>query len=332
MKRIIKVGTRTSKLALAQTKLVTDKISTTNPDIKFEIVSINTKGDQVHHKPLRDVFEEGKGAFTSEIQQALKRGQIDIAVHSMKDVAGNIKESELAFGAFLERDSAADVIILKTDEYKSLKDIPDGFAIGTVSARRKAALLRANPNFIPKNLRGNVQTRIEKLKGTHTWTTHKILTYDAILMAKSAIVRSGDSLDLDGLFYFDIPATQMLPAAGQGTIGVECRKNDPEIYGLLRKINHERTERETMAEREFLYELGGNCHTVIGVFAEEKNGQINISAEISDENGGNLFTIINSGKNEPEELGRQTAKSLKEKIRKDKGDKFLSEVLHLSQK
>ncbi len=331
MKKIIKVGTRKSKLALAQTKLVLKALKKIDPKLKFKIVEINTKGDQVHHKPLRDIFEDGKSAFTSEIQKALKRGKIDIAVHSMKDVAGNYREKNIEFAAYLKRDSAVDVLILKTKKYKKLEQLPKEFVVGTVSARRKAALLRANPKLHPRNLRGNVQTRIAKLRGTYVWKGHHPMDYDAIVMAKCAIIRSGKELNLKGLYQFDIPAKQMLPAAGQGTIGVECRKKDEDIYNLLRKINHKPTERITVAEREFLYEIGGNCHTVIGVLAEEKNSKINLSAEISDENGKHLFRISGSSK-ESAKLGKDIAKQLKKKIIDRKGRKFLQEILNINTK
>lgn len=331
MKKIIKVGTRKSKLALAQTELVLKALKKIDPSLKFKIIEINTKGDQVHHKPLRDVYEDGKSAFTSEIQKALKQGKIDIAVHSMKDVAGNYREKELEFGAFLKRDSHNDVIILKTKKYKKLEQLPKDFVVGTVSARRKAALLRANKKLQPRNLRGTVQTRIEKLKGKYVWKGHHPMSYDAIVMAKCAIDRSGKDLNLKGLYQFTIPTEQMLPAAGQGTIGVECRKKDKDIFALLRKINHTRTERVTIAEREFLYELGGNCHTVIGVIAEDKAGKINLSAEISDENGKNLFRIKVTGK-EPATLGKSTAIKFKKKISDKKGKKFLQDILNLSVK
>lgn len=331
MKKIIKVGTRKSKLALAQTALVLKALKKIDPKLKFKIVEINTKGDQVHHKPLREVFADGKSAFTSEIQKALKQGKIDIAVHSMKDVAGNYREKNLEFAAYLKRDSAADVLILKTSKYKKLEQLPKEFVVGTVSARRKAALLRANKKIHPRNLRGNVQTRIAKLRGTYVWKGHHPMSYDAIVMAKAAISRSGKELNLKGLYKFEIPTDQMLPAAGQGTIGVECRRKDAEIYSLLKKINHKRTETVTIAEREFLYELGGNCHTVIGVLAEEKGGKISLRAEISDDTGKNVFKISGTGK-EPIKLGRDTALKLKSKIVAKKGMRFLRQVLNIGTK
>lgn len=328
--KIIRVGSRKSKLALAQTNLVIKKLKKIDPNLKFKIVKINTKGDQIHHKPLREVFDDGKNAFTSEIQKALKKGAIDIAIHSMKDVAGNIKHKELIFAAFLPRESAADVIITKSKKYDNLKKLPKGFVIGTVSARRKAAILRVNQSLVVRNLRGNVQTRVEKLKGTYKWVGHKKMDYDAIVMAKSAIIRSGKNLDLKGLSYFEIPFSYMLPAAGQGTIGVECKKVNLKIYNLLKKINHKQTEIETIAEREFLHELGGNCHTVIGVYAKMLKGYINLSAELSDENGKYLYKISSKSKSDPAKLGVDTAKKLKNKIIKLKGKFFLTEVLNVS--
>ncbi len=333
-KSILKVGTRKSKLAIAQTNLVLDELKKQDSSLEFEIVAIQTKGDQQHHKPLRDIFEQGKAAFTSQIEEELREVNIDFAVHSMKDVVGNIRFDDITFPAFLERVSPLDVLILKED-YNSLEDLPEGYVVGTVSARRKAGLLRANSKLNVKNLRGNVQTRIAKLKGSHKWTGHVEIEYDAIVMAESAICRSGTELNLDGLNRFKIKETEMIPPAGQGVIGVQCRKEDKSLIDILSKINHPKTEMEVRCEREFLYNLGGNCHSVIGVFCQilEKKNQISLIAEVSEETGDNRFYIENSS--EPDQylnLAKDCANEIKKNIVSSRGIEYLINNLNLDGK
>lgn len=324
----IRIGTRKSPLAIRQTQEVIDQIRKFFPDTKFEIITILTKGDQVHHKPLRDVYTGGKLAFTSELQKALKQNKIDIAVHSMKDVAGNDSSEKTIFVAFLKRRSANDVLIVKEKKYSEIKKLPKNTIIGTVSLRRKAAILKENKNVIVKNLRGNIETRISKLKQKYKWVKHSPIEYDAIIMAKAAIERSGKSIDLRGLYCFDIPEKVMLPASGQGTIGIECRKNDNEILELLKKINHKKTEIVTLAEREFLFELQGNCHTAIGVYAEIKNNELKITGEVFEENGKRSYRISQKTKNlkNPEKLGKKAAEKLLKKIITEKGKNYLKKL------
>ncbi len=286
---IYRIGTRTSKLALAQTEEVIAEVKKIYPQFSYEIIRINTKGDQVHHKPLREIFEDGKNAFTSELQKALKDNKIDIAVHSMKDVAGNVKEENLTFPAFLERRSANDVLISR-NFVGDINSLPENFIIGTVSLRRKSALLKLNSKIKVRNLRGSVQTRIAKLRHEFKWDDHPPIPYDGIIMAKAAIERSGNELDLRGLYSLDIPVDKMIPAACQGIIGVECRKDDNETIRLFKKINHAETETAASIEREFLYLLGGNCHTSIGVYCCKVISGFEIIAEMSDEKGANIIT------------------------------------------
>lgn len=324
----IRIGTRKSQLAVKQTSLVIEKLLQHYPALEHEIVPIQTKGDQVHHKPLRELGDEGKTAFTSELEKALEANKIDIAVHSMKDVAGNIRQQNLTFRAFLKRGSAEDVLITK-ENYSSIEELPKDFVVGTVSLRRRAALLRMNPELQVKNLRGNVQTRIAKLNGEHEWQGHKKLEYDGIIMAKAALERCDRSLDISGLNVIEIPIEKMIPAAGQGVIGVQCRKNDDEILNKLSAINDIDTEKVLRVERDFLYELSGNCHTVIGVHARLIAGDnIKLVAEISEENGENRFYIENISHSK--ELGVESAKELRKRIANQKGVEFMIKNLNLS--
>jgi hydroxymethylbilane synthase len=274
----LRIGTRSSKLALKQTEIVISAIKQHDSAVDVEIIPHLTKGDRLTEGALRDIYgDEGKAAFTKELQQMLLENKIDIVVHSMKDVAGNYKFESLTFGAFLERDSAFDCIVSKLP-YKSLEDFPKGSVIGTVSLRRKNAILRANPNVIVENLRGNVQTRITKLREN----------FDAIIMAEAAINRSGEDLDLSGLNISRISPDVMVPAACQGLIGVECRSEDKEVIKLLSKIDHKQTRKTTEIEREFLYKTQGDCHSSIGAYAYyEESGKIGFITETSNEDGSN---------------------------------------------
>ncbi|MDX1948925.1 MAG: hydroxymethylbilane synthase [Rickettsiales bacterium] len=292
----LKIGTRTSKLALAQTEEVISEIKKIQPDFSYEIVKINTKGDQIHHKPLRDIFEGGKNAFTSELQKALIENKIDIAIHSMKDVAGNVKEQNLCFPAYLKRASAVDVIISR-NFIDDIKFLPKDFIIGSVSLRRKLAIKKINPLVKVRNLRGSVQTRIAKLRHNFKWEGHPPIFYDAIIMAKAAIERSGEDLDLSGLYVKEISVQDMIPAACQGIIGVECRKNDKNIILLLKKISHQETEICANIEREILYKLQGNCHTAVGVYCYKESEKHIVICEIASESGKEIIKISISEEN-----------------------------------
>lgn len=328
--RLIKIGTRKSKLALRQTELVIAALKKKFPELDCEIIPIQTKGDQVHHKPLRDLYEDGKSAFTSELETALEEQKIDVAVHSMKDVAGNVRLADLTFPAFLRRVSPIDVLITK-QPYNNLSELPEDFVIGTVSLRRRAGLLRANASVIVKNLRGNVQTRIAKLKGEHVWKGHSAIEYDGIIMAKAAIERSDNDLNFNGLYQYEIPSEQIIPPAGQGVIGVQARRDDEDIIDLISQINHPNTELEVRCERDFLYELCGNCHTVIGVHCEfdDNKRELSLRAEISEEDGSNLFSISNSISDNFSTFGRDMSKNLKQKIVTEKGIEFLLDNLKI---
>jgi hydroxymethylbilane synthase len=319
MKKFI-IGSRQSPLALTQTNLVVEAIAKKFPEIKFEIKPIITKGDKVKTQPLRDVYgDEGKGAFTIELSQKLLDKEFDFVVHSMKDVAGNYKNPQLTFAAYIERSSPFDALITKNADYKSLKDLPKNTKIGTVSLRRKAAILKENPNLIVENLRGTVQTRIQKL--------HE--NFDAIIMAEAAIIRSGENLNLSGLYINKISDDIMLPAAAQGAIGIECRENDTELKNILSQINHQPTYYTTECERAFLAEINGNCFSIIGCLAEISGDVITLKANISDESGKYLFSLTQSDKDTNyKKLGTQLAKNLKQKITSEMGNDFLKEVLH----
>lgn len=326
----LRIGTRKSKLALKQTDLVISALKRVYPNLEYQIISIQTKGDQVHHKPLREICPEGKVAFTSELEKALEEDNIDIAVHSMKDVAGNIRLESLVFPAFLERVSPLD-ILLTNEEFSTIADLPDGFVVGTVSLRRQAGILRMNPKLDIKNLRGNIQTRIAKLRGAHKWKGHSKIDYDGIIMAEAAIQRSGAELDLSGLNIIKISEKEIIPPAGQGVIGIQCRATDNKTKKILDKINHSQTSLEITVERDFLYEMGGNCHSVIGVYCKLEGDEVSLIAEISEDNGENRFYIEDSiNVADAKQFGSQKAKELKKNIVSKKGIEFLLRNLNVS--
>lgn len=319
----LRVGTRRSKLALSQTEEVISQLLKLHPDLEIQIIPIETKGDKIHHKPLREVFEGGKLAFTSELHKALEEKEVDIAVHSLKDIAGNENFDHTKIAAYLERKSSNDLLITKSHEYNNLKTLPKNFVIGTVSLRRRMYILKNNSQLIVKNLRGNIETRIAKLRGEHIWQKHNPVDYDGIIMAESALSRN--EIDISNLTITKLSKSEMLPAAGQGTICVEARADDNEILDLISKINHEATSLVSKAERAFLKELNGNCHTAIGVYAEligEEN--ISIEAEIFDEETIDSYSTKYSGdSNNSEIVGKECAYALKNQIILEKGKYYL---------
>lgn len=246
--RVIRIGTRKSRLAMAQTMLAARALEEAEPGLKAEIVPLTTKGDRILDRSL--VEFGGKGAFVAEFEQALLEGKIDAAVHSAKDMP-----MELAGGLFvsavLEREDPRDVFV--TVKGRSIQNSP--MIVGTGSLRRQIQI-KERKNCICKLLRGNVNTRLEKLCEGQ---------YDGILLAAAGLLRLG--LLKDERFSFEfLPETEFIPAGGQAIIAIEARE-DSEFNGLFQKINHIPTEYSLRAEREVLRLLGAGCNEAIGVYS-----------------------------------------------------------------
>ncbi|NKB19986.1 MAG: hydroxymethylbilane synthase [Alphaproteobacteria bacterium] len=251
----IRIATRGSPLALAQANMVRDILAAAHPvlagDGAIEILPMRTTGDKIQIGSLAAVG--GKGLFTKEIEDALLENRADIAVHSMKDVPTVLPEG-LTIRALLPREDPRDALIAHDNTIKSLVDLPVGASVGTASLRRKALLLSARPDIQIDILRGNVQTRLDKVQAGE---------FDATFLAIAGLKRLG---------LFDkataiLDPDEMLPAVCQGAIGIECREDDASTGDLLAVINHAETEIRTNAERAFLARLDGSCRTPIGGLA-----------------------------------------------------------------
>ncbi len=249
MIKSIKIGTRSSKLALYQSNLVKEKLSVFYPNLNISLVEIKTKGDKIQDRNLDRNID--KGFFVKEIQDQLKNGEIDIAVHSLKDLPVENYQSDFA-SVILKRGTHNDVFISR--DKKKLSDFDHTLKIGTSSLRRKAQLLSINSNLRVDDVRGNVDTRISKMLENK---------YDGLVMAAAGIERLG--LQDYITEYFD--TEQMLPAPGQGAISVEVKKNNNMIIDLISKINDDETNLTTHYERSFMNELGGGCNSPIGAYS-----------------------------------------------------------------
>ncbi len=254
------IGTRTSKLALWQTHHVIALLQAQFPDLVCEIMPFVTKGDKTLDKPLPEIG--GKGLFTLELENALTRGEIDLAVHSLKDLP--VEDAEgLTMGAIIGRADVRDVIVAKNGW--TLKTLPQGATVGTSSLRRKAQLLMRRPDLNVQSIRGNVGTRVNKV-------VHG--DYDAAILAAAGLLR----INLDDHITEFLPIGTMLPAPGQGALGVQCRAGDMQVLEFLDKVDCLDVRRAVSAERTFLHALGGGCSTPVGALGnsqrETGNGEL----------------------------------------------------------
>lgn len=252
------IGTRGSKLALAQANLVSDLLARNG--VRTEIKIIKTSGDTFTDRPLHEV--KGFGVFVREIDDTMLAGEIDIAVHSMKDVPTE-RPGELTIAAVMKRDSPYDFLL--TRDGIKLKDLPEGAVIGTTSLRRRAQLLRYRPDLMIKDLRGNIDTRLRKLKEGQ---------YDGILLAEAGLERmkwdiQGERLDPDNF----------VPSANQGTVVIVTKK-DSQAERAVRVLDDENTWIETRIERIIIGILGGGCLVPIGAFAKRQGDRIHVRTEV----------------------------------------------------
>lgn len=292
MRKII-VGTRRSQLALTQSKQFIQKIKDQFPDVDIEIKEIVTKGDKIVNVQLSKVG--GKGLFVKEIEQALFNKEIDMAIHSLKDVPSELPEG-LTLGCIPDREDPRDAFISKN--HVKLADLPAGSIVGTSSLRRGAQLLNAYPELNIEWIRGNIDTRLNKL-------AHE--DYDAIILAAAGLKRMGWSDDTV-TEYLD-PET-MLPAIGQGALGIECRSDDTEVLELLRAVHNEDVERCTQTERQFLKLMDGSCQVPIAGHAVIEGNQIQFKGLIMSIDGKERYVAEITG-TDPLEIGIQAAEEMK---------------------
>ena len=262
MKNKLTIGTRSSKLALYQSNLVKSKLEHLYPDITFELLNIKTKGDIMIDKVLDRNID--KGFFVSEIQNMLMKNEIDIAVHSLKDLP--VEENNgIKISAILKRGNEKDVFISKNN--KKLSDFLKSEKIGTSSLRRKAQLYKRDPNLNVVDIRGNVDTRISKMIEGQ---------YEGLVMAAAGIERLG----LDSYITEYLDHEIMLKAPGQGAIAIEINRNNKYAETITLKINDEETMNCTQYERSFMKKLGGGCNSPIGAYSYYSNGEKTIIGTI----------------------------------------------------
>jgi len=267
-KRILRIGTRASQLALWQANWVKSELEKRYPDLEVTLTKIKTQGDKILDVPLAMVG--GKGLFVKEIEEAMLRGEVDIAVHSMKDVP-TIFPPGLALRCITEREDPRDICILKPG-FKSFRDLPQGARIGTSSLRRKAQLLHLRPDFQMVDIRGNVETRIRKL-------TEDDL--DAVVLAAAGMKRLGFASQVSEY----LPVDVSLPAIGQGALGLESRIDDAETNAMIDFFNHPQTAAPVTAERALLRRLEGGCQVPIAAFGTVTGEQLELTGLVSSEDG-----------------------------------------------
>ncbi len=293
MKSKIIVGTRGSKLALWQAGHIADRLRQLNPGLTVELQRIVTTGDKIQDVPLAQIG--GKALFTKELELAMLAGEIDLAVHSLKDMPTELPQG-LTLAATTERLDPYDAFI--SCKVQSLRDLPHGAVMGTSSLRRKAQLLRLRPDLNVVNLRGNLDTRLQKLDDGQ---------FDAIVLAAAGLRRLGWSSRISEL----LSAEDCLPAVGQGVLAIETRADDPEVLPLVAQLDDAATRACVTAERQFLDVVQGGCQAPIGVFAHFDEGRLVLTARILSLDGARCVegaTVGDGG--EAAKIGRDLAGKL----------------------
>lgn len=256
MKKIVRVGSRDSKLAVMQTEIVMDAIARSHPELQLELVTMKTTGDIILDKTLDKIG--GKGLFVKELDRALMENQVDITVHSLKDMPAEIND-DLPILAFYKRGNPYDALVLP--EGLEEKDMDHKLPIGSSSARRNVQLEKLYPDYDTESVRGNVLTRLSKLdRGL----------YSGLILARAGLERLG----LESRITKTFTHNEMIPAAGQGILAVQGRKG--EDYSYLDLIDDPVTRREALAERAFIRELDGGCSAPVGAFAMDNGDEIEI--------------------------------------------------------
>lgn len=310
--RSIRIATRKSPLALWQAEHVKAQLQQYHSGLEVELVSMQTEGDRILDRPLSSVG--GKGLFIKELEQALYDHQADIAVHSMKDVTIDMSEG-LQLAVILKREDPHDVFI--SEKYNKISDLPQGAVVGTSSLRRKCQLMAWRGDLDIKNLRGNVGTRLKKLDDGE---------YDAIILAAAGVIRLGLEDRISEVISIDI----ILPAIGQGAIGIQMRTGDNDVLEKICLLNHETTQQQVETERVVSRRLFGGCQLPIAAYAEidqDKIGQerIRISGMVGRVDGSEIIKDSVIGDlQDRDALGLRLAETLL----KNGADDILKEYLH----
>lgn len=290
--RCLVIGSRSSKLAMAQTRCVAAIFKRLYPDRDFDIRTIKTTGDRIPDIGLSAIGD--KGIFTREIEEALLKREIDLAVHSMKDLPTELPQG-LEIAAVTKREDPRDCLV--SSRCHDIKALPQGARVGTSSLRRRAQLLHMRRDLNVLELRGNVDTRVEKLRRG---------LYDAIVVAHAGIKRLGLKVSMSV-----IPVDQMLPQAGQGALGIETRAADQKVLGMVKALDDADSRLSSDAERSVLARLGGGCQVPIGVYADITEDRIVIKAGVFSLDGSTAVTDEITGlKKDAASLGRRLAEKI----------------------
>lgn len=313
MKNKITIGTRGSELALWQSSFVARILKTRFPGLETRILKIKTRGDKILDAPLSRIGD--KGLFTKELDHALLNKKIDLAVHSLKDIPTRIPEG-LHLSSVTEREDVRDVFIPHPD-YPGMKfnDVPLSGTIATGSLRRRCQLLSMRPDLEIGEIRGNLNSRFEKLRKS---------SWHGMILAHAGVIRLGYQERISEIF----PAERFLPAVGQGALGIIIRQTDTELNTMLSSINHGNTCKATFAERALLRRLEGGCQIPIGAFAVINDHTLTLNALVGDLEGKKVFRDTLSG---PVDHYEQLGTQLGDQLLQQGAGKILQEIRKLSE-
>lgn len=310
MKEHLIIGSRGSKLALWQAEWTKARLEELHPQTKVSIEIIKTSGDLEQRAPLAVIG--GKGVFTKELEEALLDRRIDLAVHSLKDLPTQLPEG-LSIASITEREDTRDALVLREGlqiEQPSIKDLPEGLVVGTSSMRRLSQLKFLRPDLMVKDIRGNVDTRLRKLDAGE---------YDLIILASAGLRRLGLAHRISA----PVDVADMLPAVGQGALGIESRSGDDETNDLLAPLNHAETRAACTAERSLLRALGGGCQLPIAGYAVVNGERLHLEGLVAEPSGATIIRDSTDGAvTDAEQLGNELA----QRLLKGGADALLSEI------
>ena len=293
MKKLLRIATRKSPLALWQAEHVKASLQQAHDGLEVELVTMSTQGDKILDTPLAKIG--GKGLFVKELEQGMLEGRADIAAHSIKDVPMEFPEG-LYLSTILEREEPCDAFV--SNKFDSLDDLPQGAVVGTSSLRRRCQLLHRRPDLKIEDLRGNVNTRLSKLDDGQ---------YDAIILACAGLIR----LEMEDRIRQSIASDLILPAVGQGAIGLEAREGDEETLALISVLDHETTRYRVLAERALNHGLNGGCQVPIACHATVDGEDLHLRALVGEPDGSNIVSgEISGSKTDAEKLGTTLAEEL----------------------
>ena len=285
----IRVGTRGSRLAIAQTEIALAALRRVHAGVRFEVITINTKGD-VDKRPLFTMDE--KGIFEKEVNEAVKKGEADFAVHSLKDVPSDLSE-ELVVACIPKRASPNDVLV--NDKGQKLKELAPGSVVGTSSLRRAVQLAKYRPDLDVRPIRGNVETRVKKVINGE---------YGAVVLAEAGLTRIG----MKDVIVERFSVRDFVPAPGQGAIAIVCRRDDKILINMLKQIEDPCSRAEVLAERALIRKVEGGCRFPLGAVAVTNDDKITLYASVFSADGTRNIKAKKVGKaNEPEKLGGKVA-------------------------